>query len=230
VRLRWCGCLVLVVLLVGPGVVSGGCCGSVGRQRVVLVTGFEPFGNVSVNPSGEVAEALDGMVVDGVLIVGIVLPVNFTSAVEMVNAAVDLYRPVLVVGTGLNARLSGCVAVEHWAVNVRRIPRSDENWTPVCRLDPGGPWVRPVSIPVRACVGGLRDVGVPVRSSFWAGTYVCNAVLYGVLGHVRAVGLDARVGFVHVPLLDSQDPDGLSLGVLESAVQCVIGCSLSAAS
>jgi pyroglutamyl-peptidase len=231
VRLRVWGCLVLVVLLLGPGLAGGYVSGSSGRVRVVLVTGFESFGNYSVNPSGEVAEALDGMWVDGdVVIVGFVLPVNFSAAVAMVDAAIDELQPVVVVSTGLNARLSGCVAVEHWGVNLMREPRGGGGWVLPRRLDPRGPWVRPVSIPVGVCVNDLREGGIPVRASWWAGVYVCNAVLYGELGHVQACGLNVSVGFVHVPLLDSQDPDGLPLSVLVDAVVHVVGCSLPSCS
>ena len=192
----------------------------------MLVTGFEPFGNYSVNPSGEIAKALNGTMVDGVVIVGIVVPVNFTTAVAAVDAAIARYQPVVVVSTGLNARASE-IRVEHWAVNLRRVPRSDMNWTPMRRLDPMGPWIRPVSIPVRACVEAVRGSGVPVESSWWAGMYVCNAVLYGELGYVQEAGVNARVGFVHVPLLDSQSPEGLPLGMMVGAVEQVIGSSLA---
>ena len=215
-------CCVVAVCVLGAIV----CC-PVRSERaaspVVLVTGFEPFGNYSVNPSGLIAENLNGTMIGNVLVVGVVLPVNFTEAVEVVDAAIDEYRPVLVVSTGLNARWS-CLSVEHWGVDLWRdvqhgvrVPR---------RLDPHGAWVRPVSIPVGLCVAGLREAGIPVRSSWWAGMYVCNAVLYGELGHVQEEGLDVSVGFVHVPLLDSQDAGGLSLETEVSGVRLVIELSL----
>ncbi len=198
--------------------------GSAGGSRVVLVTGFEPFGNYLVNPSGLIAEALNGTVIGNATIVGVVLPVNFTTAVEAVDAAIDVYRPVVVVSVGLNARVHR-LAVEHWGVNLMRLPRGSAV-VRLRRLVVGGPWVRPVSVPVSECVRSLRGVGVPVRGSWWAGTYVCNAVLYGELGHVAAVGLGAVVGFVHVPLLDSQDPGGLPLAVEVEGIRGVVSCCL----
>lgn len=212
--------LVLVVLVPLPARV-GGVSSSV---PVVLVTGFEPFGNYSVNPSGEVARVLNGTMVDGALVVGVVVPVNFTTAVMSVEDAIVRYHPVLVIGPGLNARLDGRVAVERWGVNVRQRPRVDGRWVPPVVLVPGGPVVRRVSIPVERCVVSLRAAGVPCRGSVWAGTYVCNAVLYETAGYVEGSGV--RFGFVHVPLLVNQSAEGLPLSVLVAAVQHVIATSL----
>lgn len=199
--------------------------GSTSGSRVVLVTGFEPFGNYSVNPSGVIAEELNGTVIGNATIVGVVLPVNFTTAVEAVDAAIDVYHPVVVVSVGLNARLHR-LAVEHWGVNLMRLPRGSAV-VRLRRLVVGGPWVRPVSASVSDCVRSLRGVGVPVRGSWWAGTYVCNAVLYGELGHVEEVGSGAVVGFVHVPLLDSQDPGGLPLAVEVEGIRGMVSCCLA---
>jgi pyroglutamyl-peptidase len=217
------GCLVVTACVLGLIIhyPVGGT--RVSDSPVVLVTGFEAFGNYSVNPSGLIAEELNGTMLGNVRVIGIVLPVNFTSAVEEADAAIDQYQPVLVISMGLNARWS-CLSVEHWGVDLWRdvqhgvkVPR---------RLDPRGPWVRPVSIPVGLCVAGLRDAGIPVRSSWWAGMYVCNAVLYGELGHVQEKNLSASVGFVHVPLLDSQDAAGLPLETEVAGVRIVIESSL----
>ncbi len=215
----------VVVLCIGA---ACGCClggsASASSPPVVLVTGFEPFGNYSVNPSGELAKALNGTVVDGALVIGVVLPVNFTTAVEQAKAAITRYAPVLVISTGLNARLHR-VTVEHVAVDLHQQPRVDGRWVPPTRLDPSGPLVRRASIPVERCVLSLCAGGVPVRGSWWAGTYVCNAVFYEEVGCVQGSGV--RVGFVHVPLLDSQDPNGLPLSVLVTALQRVIETSLA---
>lgn len=218
----------VVVLLIGT--TCGYCLGggvSTSSPSVVLVTGFEPFGNYSVNPSGEVALALNGTMVDGAVVVGVVLPVNFTAAVTAAEAAITRYHPVLVISTGLNARLHR-IAVEHVAVDLRQQPRVNGRWVPPTVLDPSGPLVRHATIPVKQCVTSMRADGVPVRGSWWAGTYVCNAVFYGELGYTEGSGV--RVGFVHVPLLESQDPSGLPLSVDVTAVRQVISSSLASCS
>ena len=57
----------------------------------------------------------------------------------------------------------------------------------------------------------LRRVGIPAHQSFSAGTYVCNTVLYSTLGYIEDHKLSIKAGFIHVPLLKSQDPDGMEL-------------------
>ena len=219
-RWAWVVLVVAVLLCVNGSSLSGAKSSS---PSVVLVTGFAPFGNYTVNPSGELAEALDGTTIDGCLVVGLVLPVNFTAAVDEVTAAIQFYAPVLVISTGLNARLVGHVAVEHMAVNLRQQPRLNGRWVPPVALVSGGPLVRRASIPVERCVWSLHVHQVPVRGSWWAGTYVCNAVFYGEL----LQGSGVPVGFVHVPLLDFQSAKGLPLSSLTAAVSCVIETALS---
>ena len=88
--------------------------------------------------------------------------------------------------------------------------------------------VRRASIPVGRCLSALHADMVPVRGSWWAGTYVCNAVFYNELGFTAGSGV--HVGFVHVPLLDSQSPKGLPLLTLVAAVHDVIAVSVSSVS
>ena len=53
-------------------------------MKTVLITGFEPFGGERINPSQEIARALDGRVIAGRPVVGAVLPCAFgTSLAEL---------------------------------------------------------------------------------------------------------------------------------------------------
>ncbi len=58
-------------------------------EDVVLVTGFEPFGQWDSNPSGAIALALNGTTVDGARIVGVVLPVTFNTSYRRMHAAME---------------------------------------------------------------------------------------------------------------------------------------------
>ena len=68
----------------------------------------------------------------------------------------------------------------------------------------------------------IKEEHIPVRQSFFAGMYVCNTVLYQTIGYVEEQDHDCLVGFMHVPLLDSQDPDGMALDVMINAVTIAI--------
>ncbi len=71
------------------------------EERVILVTGFEPFGAHTVNPSEELAKAVDGRRVGDFGILGAVLPVHHTDAAKRLTATLADTRPAAVVHLGL---------------------------------------------------------------------------------------------------------------------------------
>src|SRR5205085_5519837 len=58
-------------------------------RRMILLTGFEPFGPYTTNPSGEVAKALDGRAFGAETIRAVVLPVHHAEAAVAVARLVD---------------------------------------------------------------------------------------------------------------------------------------------
>ncbi|HWR27585.1 MAG TPA: hypothetical protein VN377_04000, partial [Candidatus Thermoplasmatota archaeon] len=88
----------IFILVVSFGVSSGT------GAKVVLVTGFEPFGTYPINPSQVIAETLNGSTLHDAEIIGIILPVNFTTSVERAKEAIELYKPDVVISLGLNAK------------------------------------------------------------------------------------------------------------------------------
>ena len=74
---------------------------------VVLVIGFGPFLNHSVNPSELIAEELNGETINGAEIIAFpVLPnlSNFTESIEIVYQAIEDYNPDYVFSIGLAAK------------------------------------------------------------------------------------------------------------------------------
>ena len=67
----------------------------------ILLTGFEPFDGDSVNPSLEVAKALDGERIDDARIVSAPLPCVFGAARLVMGDLLKRHRPALVLATGL---------------------------------------------------------------------------------------------------------------------------------
>ena len=139
---------------------------------VVLVTGFEPFGEYEINPSQLITENLNGSVVNGVTIIGVILPVNYTSSVELIKQAIKDYDPILVVSTGLAAG-SRVIRIEKVGINLR----FGGKWFNICRIDPNGPLFHLSSFPSNCLVKNIKRVGIPAKTSFFAGIYICNAVL-----------------------------------------------------
>jgi pyroglutamyl-peptidase len=174
------------------------------RPAPILVTGFEPFGGESVNPSALVAQALHGRAIDGVPVIGAVLPCVFGAAIDVLRTALDRHRPQLVLALGLAAGRAA-FSLERVAINVddARIP-DNAGAQPVDRpVVAGAPAARFTTLPVKAMVAALREAGHAAELSNSAGTFVCNHVFYG-LQHALRTRRSARSGFMHLPLLPEQ--------------------------
>jgi len=173
-------------------------------MRNVLVTGFEAFAGDAVNPSAEVARALDGRVIEGRRVVAAVLPCVFDACAVELNRLQRRHRPELILCLGM-ARGRAGITVERIAINLddARIPdnaggrRIDR---PVVRGGPAGYWS---TLPVKAIVAALRRRGIAAGASETAGTFVCNHLFYHLM-HGLARHRGVRGGFIHVPPLPVQ--------------------------
>lgn len=192
---------------------------------IILVTGFEPFSIYEINPSQLIAEALDGQNIEGAEIIGIVLPVSFNESVEIVTQAIIDYNPLLVISIGLSPSTHK-INVEKCGINLRKVPLNESIYFPFRKLDPCGPFIRLSPLRTKEIVLDMREAGIPSRQSFFAGLYVCNGVFYGTLGYIEEYGIPTIAGFIHVPLLSSQDPDGMDLETMIEAVKVAIKTSL----
>jgi pyroglutamyl-peptidase len=152
-----------------------------------LVTGFETFGEHEVNPSQLIAEELGG----------VVLPVSYERAPEVLRAAIDERNPELVVCFGL-AHERTAISVERWAHNLDEATTVDNDGTPGSgrAIDPAGPLALASTLPVDVVVAALAAEGIPAEVSRDAGGYLCNHVFYRLCQTVE------RGGFVHVPPLE----------------------------
>jgi pyroglutamyl-peptidase len=194
-------------------------------QPVVLLTGFEPFDVYTVNPSQLVVEALDNQTINGALIIGLVLPVNFTESDVLLSQAIEQYQPVFILSLGLAPKAT-TLEVEKCAMNIKRYPLDNGRLSFPRRINSDGPFVRLSPLSTHEIVQELNKNNIPVKQSFFAGTYLCNYVFYQSLGYVQNHSLSTKVGFIHLPLLDSQSPDGMKLETMVDAVRLTISYSL----
>lgn len=175
--------------------------------RRVLVTGFEPFEQDTLNPSWEVARSLQGAVVDSAEVHAVQLPCVFGRAIERLDRALAEVRPTLIVGLGLAGGRAEWTP-ERVAINVddARIPDNAGGRPIDAPVVPGGPVGYFSTLPIKAVVHALREAGVPASVSQTAGTFVCNHVFYALMHRLATVPAlaGARGGFVHVPLLPEQ--------------------------
>ncbi|MCB7137389.1 pyroglutamyl-peptidase I family protein [Cellulosimicrobium marinum] len=167
----------------------------------VLVSGFEPFGGGTANPSWETARELAarGRELVGVDVAAVRLPVTFAGAWPVLAEAIREHGPDVVVALGLAGGSRG-MRLERVAIDVldARIPDND-GAAPVDEpVVPGGPAAYWSGLPLKSALAALRALDVPAEVSNTAGTYVCNATFYHLMHHAAGTpGL--RAGFVHVP-------------------------------
>lgn len=176
---------------------------------MILLTGFEPFGGGSTNPSWPAArDAAARLRSEGIDAQAVELPCVFGEAVRVLEAALDEHHPELVVCAG-QAGGRARISLERIAINCddARIPDNAGN-SPVDQpVVAGGPAGYFSTLPVKAALAALLAAGIPAEVSQTAGTYVCNHLFYGLM-HALRLRPGTRGGFVHVPYEPAQLPPG----------------------
>ncbi len=158
----------------------------------ILLTGFEPWAEWSSNPSGAVAESLNGTSIGGCEVVSAVLPVVHGADIAQVTRLIAEHEPIAVVCLGLHGSASA-LHVERVGINLKVIDGVDY---PIVE---GGPDAYFSSLPTRAMVQRMEDAGVLARLTYSAGTFLCNHIMYSVLHLIAENGGDMPAGFIHMP-------------------------------
>ena len=168
----------------------------------ILLTGFEPFGGEPVNPSWEIARALDGWACEGRRVHAVQLPCVFGDALRQLDEALAAHRPALVVCLGLAGGRTE-ISVERVAINVddARIPDNRGRQPIDAPVEPDGPAAYFSTLPIKAIARDARAAGIAASVSNTAGTFVCNHVFYALMHRLatRPELAHARGGFIHVP-------------------------------
>ncbi|MBT0728802.1 pyroglutamyl-peptidase I [Rosenbergiella nectarea] len=173
-------------------------------MKTVLLTGFEPFGDESINPSWEVVSRLGGVTDAEECIVCIQLPCVFGESLQVLLAAIARYSPTLVIAVGQAGGRTD-ISLERIAINIddARIP-DNRGYQPIDQpVVENGPAAWFSTLPIKAIVNALQQEGIPASVSQTAGTYVCNHVMYGLL-HALGDKPEVKAGFIHIPYLPQQ--------------------------
>jgi len=200
----------------------------------VLVSGFEPFGGDTRNPSALVALALSGRRIEGHLVTGVVLPCVFGQARGELLSHVKRLGPDLVICLG-EAGGRAAISLERIAINLEDARIADNAGAQPREqlIEPRGPAAYFSTLPLAAIAQALAQESLPVETSLSAGTFVCNHVFYGLM-HDLSHQPQVRAGFIHVPYLPEQAlPKGGSTPYLEleritRAVELAVVVSLRA--
>ena len=164
----------------------------------ILVTGFEPFGSSSMNPSAEIVRSLRSQD-----LVTVILPVVFGAASTQLRELIELHKPTAVLCLG-QAEGRSELTPERIAINLddARIADNVGNMPKSQQIVTGGPDGYFSTLPIEDMVMAMKAAGIPASISLTAGTFVCNHLFYSMQDYLKASGV--RSGFMHVPLMDEQ--------------------------
>ena len=183
----------------------------------VLLTGFEPFGTATSNPSGEIVKQISG---DN--IVTAILPVAYAQSAERLLELIAEHNPDVVICLG-QAEGRTQITPEKVAINLddARLPDNAGVQRSDVKILDDGPDAYFTSLPIKEMVDAAKAAGVPASVSLSAGAFLCNHVFY--VAQNNFAGTKVRSGFVHVPLMDSQAPEfpGLATMPLDQMVKAV---------
>ncbi len=172
-------------------------------EPTILVTGFEPFGGMSTNPTEQLVDRLRRSPVDGVDLATALLPVTYDECVTRILAEIERVRPAAVISCGLYAGRTA-ITPERIAINVKDTMGEDPiadnaGRVPVDERIAEGPDGLFTTLPIRAITDNLLAAGIPTFISNSAGTFICNNTMYGVLHRLREQGDGVLGGFIHFP-------------------------------
>ena len=194
----------------------------------ILVTGFDPFGGEKVNPALEAVKSLPS-VIQGAEIRWVEIPTVFYTSAEVLEAEIDRYQPNVVLCIG-QAGGRASLTPERVAINQddARIPDNQGNQpidTPI-RLDGEAAYFS--TLPIKAMVQAIKEVGLPATVSNTAGTFVCNHLMYQALYLADKKFLNMRAGFMHIPYMTEQvinkpNTASMNLADIVKGIEAAIG-------
>jgi pyroglutamyl-peptidase len=183
----------------------------------VLLTGFEPFGKASLNPSGEIVKQISDKNV-----VTAILPVAYAQSAAALLSLIEQHKPDVVISLG-QAEGRTQISPERIAINLDDARLADNEG--VVRSDVpiivGGPVAYESTLPIKEFVEAMKAEGIPAAVSLSAGAFLCNHIFY--IAQDKFAGTQIRSGFVHVPLMDEQAAEfpGLPTMPLDQMVKAV---------
>lgn len=195
----------------------------------VLLTGFDPFGGESLNPSWLAVQALHGKRIAGRRIVAAQLPTVFGDALVALRSLLREHKPEIALCVG-QAGGRTALSLERVAINVNdaRIPDNAGAQPVDTPIVPEGPAAYFTNLPIKAMRQAVQQAGIAVEVSQTAGTFVCNHVFYGLMHAVATQRGMRRLrgGFLHVPFLPEQGKPSMPLEDIVRGLQVALRCAL----
>ncbi|MBO0436979.1 pyroglutamyl-peptidase I [Vagococcus fluvialis] len=170
----------------------------------ILVTGFDPFGQDTMNPAIEAVKRLPDTI-SGAEIIKLEIPTVFNKSAEVTREVMAKHDVDYVLNIGqAGGRFD--LTPERVAINLddARIPDNEGNQPIDVEIKADGESAYFSQHPVKAMVTAIKNAGLPASVSNTAGTFVCNHIMYQSLYLTHKEFPKAKAGFMHVPFLPEQ--------------------------
>ena len=181
----------------------------------IIVTGFDPFGGETINPSIECVKALPE--IEGVELIRLELPTVFKESAKRLNEVINEVKPDAVLSVGQAGGRPG-ITMERIAINVddARIPDNISQQPIDEEIQVEGEAAYFSTLPIKRIVKAIREAGISAEVSNSAGTFVCNHIMYQALFAATKADKPFKAGFMHIPFIPEQTTDKPSLPLEES--------------
>lgn len=170
----------------------------------ILVTGYEPFDGFVLNPSEEIVKKLQNRRIGGFDIHGVVLPLDYNIAFARLRDVIETLQPQIVLCFGQAYR--GAITLERIAINAQNMDKADNygNKPESDIILEDAPAAYFSTIDPHPIVQVLKEKGIPTLTSYHAGTYGCNWILFQLLHYLASAKSETKAIFIHLPALPEQ--------------------------
>lgn len=171
-------------------------------MKKLLITGFDPFGGESINPSWEAVKLLPDIIGD-YEVHKMEIPTVFYKAFEMISKKAEEIKPDVIIAVGQAGGRKG-ITPERVGINLMdaSIPDNEGNKINDKAIIEKGENAYFTTLDVKKMVEAIKEADLPASVSLSAGAFVCNNVLYLLLDKYK--GTNVKAGFIHVPFIPSQ--------------------------
>lgn len=192
----------------------------------ILLTGFEPFGNIDSNSSWEVTSKIACHHFEEHTVCVEQLPVSFNRVGDVLSKAIHSHRPDFVLMLGQSGGAEK-IKLERVALNMMDAKKADnDGFMPFeLPIDKDGENAYFTNVPLKEILEEIEKAEIPSMISNSCGLFVCNCTYYKALSYCIDKGIKCL--FVHLPYYDGQNgiPKGkakLDLNIMVKAIEIII--------
>ncbi|PIK13658.1 hypothetical protein [Halobacteriovorax sp. JY17] len=166
----------------------------------VLVTAFEPFGDINTNCTQMVLNEIKNIPSVSTLL----LPVENENAFNLLKTKLEenSYDYVILLGQAANR---DCISLERVALNIYDFPIADNKGVVLCdqKIISDEENALFSTLPIRNIFNELSGSNFKCEVSNSAGTYICNELFFKGLSFTKKT--KTKLGFIHFPLVKEQN-------------------------